>query len=133
MNSVDVEALLKSRDIRPTRHRVLLGRLLFDGRDRHVTAEQVHLEVEQAGEHVALATVYNTLNQLRTAGLLNEVVIEAGRVIYDTNTTDHWHLFDETTGELRDLPAGRVVDLPPLPEGSEVAQVSVVVRVRSAG
>lgn len=131
MSTVDVEALLKSRNIRPTHHRVQLGRLLFDGRDRHVTAEQVHLEAQQAGEPVALATVYNTLNQLRSAGLLSEVVVEAGRVIYDTNITDHWHLFDESTGCLSDLPAGRVCDLPPLPEGSEVARVSVVVRVRS--
>ncbi len=126
----DAETLLRARGIRPTRHRLQLARLLFNGPDRHVTAEQVHVEANASGEPLALATVYNTLNQLRSAGLLAEVIVEPGRVVYDTNTTPHWHLYHEQSGELSDMPAGRIVDLPSLPPGTEVSRVDVVVRVR---
>jgi hypothetical protein len=35
-------ARLRGAGLRPTRQRVALARLLFDGGDRHATAEQLH-------------------------------------------------------------------------------------------
>jgi len=124
---------LKSAGLRPTRQRLGLGRLLFDGGDRHVTAEQLHAEATTAGLRVSLATVYNTLNQFTTAGLLREVVVEAGCSYFDTNTSDHHHFFFEGSGELRDIPGEQVsvANLPAAPAGTEVARVDVIVRVRS--
>jgi Fur family transcriptional regulator, iron response regulator len=124
---------LKSAGLRPTRQRLGLGRLLFEGGHRHVTAEQLHAEAAAAGLRVSLATVYNTLNQFTTAGLLREVVVEAGRSYFDTNTADHHHFFFEGSGELQDIPGEqvRVADIPAAPAGTEVARVDVIVRVRS--
>jgi len=124
---------LKSAGLRPTRQRLGLGRLLFEGGDRHVTAEQLHAEAADAGLRVSLATVYNTLNQFTTAGLLREVVVEAGRSYFDTNTSDHHHFFFEGSGELQDIPGEqvKVADIPAAPEGTQVARVDVIVRVRS--
>ncbi|HMV65474.1 MAG TPA: transcriptional repressor [Myxococcota bacterium] len=132
--TLDPEGLLRSRGIRPTSHRVALTHLLFDGRNRHVTAEQVYHEAHEAGIPVALATVYNTLNQLRTAGLLSDVVVDASRVVFDTNTHPHWHVFNETTGELTDVEAGDadILGLPPLDPGLTLDRVDVIVRVRDA-
>ncbi len=123
---------LKGAGLRPTRQRLGLGRLLFDGGDRHVTAEQLHEEASGAGLRVSLATVYNTLNQFTEAGLLREVVVEAGRSYFDTNTSDHHHFFFEGTGRLQDIPGDqvRVSDLPIAPEGTTVSRVDVIVRVR---
>lgn len=123
---------LKSAGLRPTRQRLGLGKLLFEGGDRHVTAEQLHVEAVDAGLRVSLATVYNTLNQFSAAGLLREVVVEAGRSYFDTNTSDHHHFFFEGSGRLQDIPGHqvRVADLPAPPAGSEVARVDVIVRVR---
>ena len=42
--------------MRPTRQRVALGRLLFAGDDRHVTAEMLHEEAVRVGQRVSLAT-----------------------------------------------------------------------------
>ncbi len=124
---------LKSAGLRPTRQRLGLGRLLFEGGDRHVTAEQLHDEAAAAGLHVSLATVYNTLNQFTTAGLLREVVVESGRSYFDTNTSDHHHFFHEDNGELQDIPGEQVhvADLPAAPSGTEIARVDVIVRVRT--
>jgi Fur family iron response transcriptional regulator len=126
---------LKSAGLRPTRQRLGLGRLLFEGGDRHVTAEQLHAEAAEAGLRVSLATVYNTLNQFTGAGLLREVVVEAGRSYFDTNTSNHHHFFFEGSGELQDIPGEqvKVADIPAAPQGTEVARVDVIVRVRSGG
>ena len=62
---------LKKAELRPTRQRLALGKLLFDGGDRHVTAEHLHDEAMRQGIRVSLATVYNTLNQFTAVGLLD--------------------------------------------------------------
>jgi Fur family transcriptional regulator, iron response regulator len=123
---------LKRVGLRPTRQRLALARLLFSRGDRHVSAEQLHAEAKAARVAVSLATVYNALNQFTRAGLLREVVVEAGRSYFDTNTSDHHHVLAVHSGELADLPPGTVSvsGLPPVPEGLEIERVDVVVRLR---
>ena len=126
---------LQNAGFRPTRQRLGLARLLFEGCDRHVTAEQLHGEAMAADLRVSLATVYNTLNQFTAAGLLREVVVEAGKSYFDTNTSDHHHFFLEGTGRLEDIPADHVVvrNLPPPPDGTRIARVDVIVRLLAEG
>ena len=123
---------LRSVGLRPTRQRLALAKLLFEGPDRHVTAELLHGEAVSARIRVSLATVYNTLHQFTKAGLLREIVVEAGRSYFDTNVSDHHHFFFEGSGELRDISAGDVnVDrLPPPPPGTEISRVDVILRVQ---
>jgi Fur family transcriptional regulator, iron response regulator len=122
---------LRAVGLRPTRQRLALTRLLFDKGDRHVTAEQLHGEALAAAIPVSLATVYNTLHQFTTAGLLREVVVEPGRSYFDTNIADHHHFFCESIGLLKDIPAGdlTVIGLPLPPSGTEIGRVEVIVRV----
>ena len=51
-----------------------------------------------AGVKVSLATVYNTLHQFTEAGLLRQVIVDAARGYFDTNTGDHQHFFLEDEG-----------------------------------
>ena len=122
---------LKAVKLRPTRQRLALARLLFDQGDRHVSAEQLHGEAVEAGIRVSLATVYNTLHQFTTAGLLREVVVQPGRSYFDTNTSDHHHFFIEATGHLEDIPGDSVAlaRLPEPPKGTRIERVEVIVRV----
>ncbi len=117
--------------LRPTRQRLGLARLLFEGCDRHVTAEQLHGEALSADLRVSLATVYNTLNQFTDAGLLREVVVEAGKSYFDTNISEHHHFFLENTGRLEDIPGDHLVvqSLPKAPAGTRIARVDVIVRL----
>jgi Fur family iron response transcriptional regulator len=48
---------LRVAGLRPTRQRVELASHLFNGMDRHVTAESLAEEVAEAGIKVSLATV----------------------------------------------------------------------------
>jgi Fur family iron response transcriptional regulator len=118
--------------LRPTRQRVALARLLFGSGDRHVTAEHLHCEALAASIAVSLATVYNTLHQFTSAGLLREVVVEPGRSYFDTNTQDHHHFFCESTGHLQDIPGEMVMvgQLPQPPDGAEIRRVDVIIRIR---
>ena len=122
---------LRAAGLRPTRQRLALAKLLFEGGDRHVTAEQVHADAGAADVKVSLATVYNTLHQFTRAGMMREVVVEAGRSYFDTNVSDHHHLFFEKSGRLVDVPAARVTvdDMPMLPEGARLSRVDVILRV----
>lgn len=123
---------LRQANLRPTRQRLSLARLLFDSGDRHMTAEQLHEEAVAAKVPVSLATVYNTLHQFTAAGLLREVVIEAGRSYFDTNTSDHHHFYVEGEGSLVDIPGDQVMltKVPTPPEGATIRRVDVIVRVK---
>lgn len=122
---------LRSADLRPTRQRLALAKLLFENESRHVTAEALHEEAAAANVRVSLATVYNTLHQFTAAGLLREIVVDATRSYFDTNTSDHHHFFHEDSGRLEDIAAEQVVvsELPSPPRGTSVARVDVIVRV----
>ena len=130
--AVEAAERLRAAGLRPTRQRVELVGLLFDGGDRHMTAESVHREAEEAGVQVSLATVYNTLHQFTDAGLLRQVVVDPARTYFDTNTGDHQHFFVEDDGELIDIDGHRieVAGIPEPPKGMSVDRVDVVVRVR---
>lgn len=131
MPTATVPEMLRQANLRPTRQRLTLGRVLFESGDRHITAEQLHAEVTALGEHVSLATVYNTLHQFKRAGLVRELAIEGSKAYFDTNTSNHNHFLLETTGDLMDIPgdAIRVEGLPEPPEGMRITHVDVVVRV----
>lgn len=123
--------LLRQADLRPTRQRLALAKLLFESGDRHVTAEILHEEAVAGNIDVSLATVYNTLHQFVAAGLLREIFVDASRSYFDTNTTEHHHLFYEGSGKVEDIPVDHVVfsQLPSAPEGMKVRRVDVIVRV----
>jgi len=126
-----VSQLLKQAGLRPTRQRMALGTLLFEGGDRHVTAELLHAEAVAVGYHVSLATVYNTLHQFKRAGLLRELAINGSKGYFDTNTSNHNHFFIEADGELHDIPSDaiRVDGVPTPPEGMRISHIDVVVRL----
>ncbi len=124
-------AILRMSGLRPTRQRLdLADRLL--GRDRHVTAEQLFAEAAGSGRALSLATVYNTLRQFQSAGLVRELAFEGMRSMFDTDTSRHHHFYLADEPRIVDIAADclSVSGLPEVPEGYEVDRVEVVVRLR---
>lgn len=105
---------LRAAGLRPTRQRMQILALLTRGGDRHLTAAEVLEEAQAAGLKVSFATVYNTLNNFTEHGLLKVLPLGGGRILFDTNTRPHFHLHDEETGELIELP----------PDLSSLAEIS---------
>ncbi|MGA7712791.1 MAG: iron response transcriptional regulator IrrA [Rhizomicrobium sp.] len=123
---------VRQAGLRPTRQRNQLAHLLFRNGNRHLTAEALHAEAVGEGVKVSLATVYNTLHQFTQAGLLRQVVVDATRSYFDTNTGEHQHFYHEDDGILTDIPVRdlAVAGVPLPPHGTKVSRVDVVVRVR---
>ena len=128
----DLRDKLRRVGLRPTRQRVSLGWLLFAQGDRHITAEMLFEEATRSRVPVSLATVYNTLHQFTEAGLLRILAIEGAKTYFDTNTSDHHHFYVEGENKVYDIDNGpvKVVNLPEPPEGMEIANVDIVVRLR---
>jgi Fur family iron response transcriptional regulator len=129
-----VKDRLRRAGLRPTRQRICLGWLLFGKGDRHVTADTLFEEAQQARVPVTLATVYNTLKQFTDAGLLRQIAAEGRKAYFDTNVTDHHHFLVEGEEELIDIPPApaslNVTDLPEAPAGYEITRIDVIVRLR---
>lgn len=129
-----IEQRVREAGLRPTRQRVALANLLFGQGDRHLSAEELHEEAQTAGVPVSLATVYNALHQFTEAGLLRILAVEGAKTYFDTNTSDHHHFFVEDENRLVDIDIVEgpvtVINLPPPPEGLEIANVDIVVRLR---
>ena len=122
---------IRSAGLCPTRQRTALAKLLFQGENRHVTAEMLYKEAMSEKMTVSLATVYNTLHQFTEAGMLREITVDANRSYFDTNTRSHHHFYFEKDGKLGDIPDGMIsVDkLPEAPEGTIIKSVDVVITI----
>ena len=122
---------LRQKNLRPTRQRIALAELLFNGPCRHVSAEQLRLETESKGISMSLATIYNTLNQFTKVGLLHEINLDNNVTYFDTNIDHHHHFFDPKTNKLIDIPRDEISlsALPDAPEGHDVERVDVIIRL----
>ena len=128
----DLAVLLRSYGINPTSQRIEIARLLLSRRT-HLAAEEVFRLVNRDQTHVSKATVYNTLGVFAEKGLIREVAIDPSRLVYDSNTAPHHHFYNVETGELVDIESQTmaVEGIPPLPQGTEMDGVEVIVRLRS--
>lgn len=135
LQDAELAERLRLAGLRPTRQRLSLAAILFGPGDRHVSAESLHQEALTAKIDVSLATVYNTLNQFKAAGLLREVAFEGDRTFFDTNTSNHFHYYVEETDSLVDIEAENleVKGLPALPPGTEIDRVDIIIRLRKTG
>jgi Fur family iron response transcriptional regulator len=106
--------------------------MLFKTENRHFTAEQLHKEARTAGHTISLATIYNTLHQFRSAGLLRQVIVEPGKVYFDTNTEPHHHFYIEDDGELLDVERNevKIATLPEIPKDCNIQEMDVIIRLR---
>lgn len=130
--SEQVMRRLQSAGLRPTRQRVELARILFSADDGHFTAERLHAEAARRNILVALATVYNTLQQLTKAGLLRRLPTDGRKTWFDTNLSDHHHIFFSDDETIIDLPED-CVTIASLPFSSSelaVERIEVMIRLR---
>ena len=132
LTTSEIEKLLDNAELRQTKQRTQLAKMLFQAENRHFTAEQLHKEARTAGGTISLATIYNTLHQFRTAGLLRQVIVEPGKVYFDTNTEPHHHFYIEDDGELLDVERSEIEisTLPEIPKDCAIQETDVIIRLR---
>lgn len=81
---------------------------------------------------ISRATVYNTLNLFVEKGLLRQLVLAEGRIVFDPHVAPHHHFVDDETGAILDVPwealdVRKVESL----EGIDVREYQVVLRGRA--
>jgi Fe2+ or Zn2+ uptake regulation protein len=121
-------ARLARAGLRPSAQRVAIAAYVLSTHD-HPTADQVWSRVRADFPMVSRATVYNTLQAFRDAGLLRQLVLAEGSVVFDPEVQPHHHFVDDETGAIHDIPwsslrVGKVDEL----EGVDVRDYMVVVR-----
>ena len=124
--------ILENYNIRPTKQRMVLAKLLFEKGDRHISAEELFEEVKKENRKISLATIYNTLKQFRNIGLLKELVIDQNKSIYCTNHDSHYHLLIEDENKIIDIPQKNIdLNIPQIPACLSLHNIDIIVRVRT--
>jgi len=125
------EAILERHGVRPTSQRLRIAEILLT-QPRHLTAEQILETLRKSQGRVSKATVYNTLKLFVDQGLLRQIHADPERCVYDSLMAPHHHFQDLDTGEMFDIQPEDLsfAKLPPLPPGTEMADVSVVIGIR---
>jgi Fur family iron response transcriptional regulator len=126
-----VRQLLEQSGIRPTAQRLKVAEVLLSA-PRHLTAEHILATLRQSPSRVSKATVYNTLKLFVDHGLARQIHLDPDRCVYDSKMAAHHHFQNLETGEMTDIRPEDLdfARLPPLPPGTEIASVDVVIRVR---
>jgi Fur family ferric uptake transcriptional regulator len=85
---------LETQDLRDVGLKVTLPRvkileMLEQGRDRHMTAEEIYRALTDSGEEIGLATVYRVLTQFEAAGLVIRHHFESGHSVFELDRGEH--------------------------------------------
>ena len=129
--NIAIKTLIEN-NIRPTKQRRILAKILFNGLPRHVSAENLFIDVKKEDRKISLATIYNTLKQFTKVGLLREIVVDQNKSLYCTNKKSHYHLYIEDEGKVIDIPVKNIdLDIPSIPACLNLHDVDVIVRIRT--
>ena len=82
---------IEESGIRPTKQRRILAKLIFEKGDRHISAENLFDEVKKEDRKISMATIYNTLKQFTSLGLIREIVVDQNKSLYCNNNKSHYH------------------------------------------
>ncbi len=92
---------LKKAGLKITLPRMKILDLMENNSDRHMKAEDIYKMLLDAGEEIALATVYRVLTQFEAAGLVTRHHFEGGHAVFELNDGEHHdHLVDVKTGKV---------------------------------
>jgi Fe2+ or Zn2+ uptake regulation protein len=98
-----LDRTLSRHGVRPSAQRLAVAGYVL-ATTAHPSAERVFEEVRARIPMISRATVYNTLNLLVRKGLLRQLVLAEGKVVFDPNVEPHHHFIDDGTGAIHDVP-----------------------------
>jgi Fe2+ or Zn2+ uptake regulation protein len=130
--AASVVDILEQAGIQPSAQRVAVADYVL-GTEDHPSAEQVWARVKQRFPMLSRATVYNTLNLFVEKGLLRELVLAEGKVVFDPKLEPHHHFIEDETQNILDIPwdALQVRHVDNL-HGFDVREYQVVLRGKRA-
>ena len=85
-----------------TKQRELILQILNQS-DRHLTADEVFFLAKLKMPSIAMATIYNNLNAMHEAGMINRLHIDGTADCFDKIVEPHDHLLCDHCGKISDL------------------------------
>jgi Fur family transcriptional regulator, peroxide stress response regulator len=98
----EIVTILKAKGLRVTPQRFAVYANLRSRTD-HPTVEQILADLNRDCPVSSQATIYSSLQTLRAADLVREVLLEEGVSRYDANIEPHHHFRCECCGAIEDI------------------------------
>ncbi len=80
---------LKSMGLKATLPRLKILEIFQNGKQRHMSAEDVYRELLAENQEIGLATVYRVLTQFEQAGILKRSNFESGKAVFELEEGHH--------------------------------------------
>tara|TARA_Y100000741_G_scaffold22207_1_gene16200 strand:+ start:829 stop:1221 length:393 start_codon:yes stop_codon:yes gene_type:complete len=126
-----IKEILRSKSLKITNQRLLVAKYLFDGHNKHITAEDLFKKLNKSNSKISLATVYNTLHEFYKSKLINKLTINSEKIYFDTNMSDHHHFYNKEDGILFDVSNNlKIKGLPNPPKGKQIDKIEVLVHLK---
>ena len=95
---------LRAAGLKVTQPRLSIFRVLEQSSERHLSADDIHLQLTADDNEIPLATIYRVLTQFEQAGLVMRRDFESGHSVYELDTGDHHdHMICVDTGEVMEF------------------------------
>ena len=114
-----------------TKQRKSILKILFSNGHGHYTAEQIHSSVIKDGFKVSLATVYNTLKEFTKIGIIKGIKVSSDKTFFDTNSKPHHHFYHKKSGKLEDIELKKIKisEIPKIPKGNKLDSIEVIINL----
>ncbi len=109
-NDTKISTLLNDNEMRATPQRIAICKKLLMEKC-HRTPNELHEELCQNFPTISPNTVYLTLSQLESAGLIRRFYVD-GQAVYDSNTEKHDHIFCRVCKLLLDVDTEKNAPIP---------------------
>lgn len=122
--------LVRRAGVRMTRQRSVVLQVLLSTCD-HPTAAMIHERATHLLGGISLATIYNSLETLTQAGVVNHLHFDNGPSRYCPNLKPHVHLLDDSNHRVLDVQLKQGLtpeDVFDLPEGARVCHMDACLR-----
>jgi Fur family iron response transcriptional regulator len=98
-----MEKILVKKKLRITPQRLQIAVRVLS-KHHHFTADEIVAWSSKLKFKLSRATIYNTLNDFVSAGLLKSFYsITIDKLIFDSNTSQHFHFVDKLTNKISDI------------------------------
>ena len=133
--SIQFVIKLRKSGLRPTKQRIKICEMLFNStKTFHFTISDLTKMAENNGNRkISLATIYNTIHEFEKKGYLKKIPINSSQNYYDTNISNHHHLYDEEKGELIDLENEDIgpIKIKKAIPGKKIRSIEILVKVET--
>jgi len=101
-NRNDLISQLQDKGLKITPQRLAIIQVLLENRETHPSAGFIYQEAKKITDHISLSTVYATLKEFSSKGILKSLEFDQMENRYDVNMSEHINLICKRCGAIID-------------------------------